>query len=154
MEGEKIEHMRYTWCPENASYFHDTYDTIEDCVESAKTEYYGSTGEFYGNDDRYSPVIKIGTVDDIDYDRLAKVCFDNLTDTVYEEMQQFAFGTDSEAECYCISGDAEESFRESIKENIKKHLFVAPNMRTNFFKRKYDLIFGRWVDEDEENALF
>lgn len=145
MENNK-ENCQYTWYPENSYRFYETYDNLEEMIKIAKKEYDNKTGEFYGNDDRYSPVINVGTVENINYDSIIETCYDAIKDAVNDYVDDFAFGMYYESECYYEQG-TEEKVKEKLNEIVKR-IYINPTSKCHPFKEKYDLINDCWVNEN------
>lgn len=144
MEYNK-ENYQYTWYPENTDGFYEIYDNLEEMIKIAKKEYDSKTGVFYGCDDRYSPIINIGTVEYINNDSIINACYYAIQDTVANCIDDFSFGLNAETECYYENG-TENKVKEKIKEIIEC-LYLYPSSKSNAFKGKYDLINNKWINE-------
>lgn len=140
-----MENKEYTWCPENADTFYETYSTAEECISVAKHEYDTKTGEFYGNDERYSPLINVGIVEHIDYDGMVDYCLDSIIDAAWDYVDSFAVETNAETECSFNKKDLANS-KAKLKEIIQS-LFINPTRKMHSLKMKYDLNKNGWIDE-------
>lgn len=139
MEENKI----YTWYPENSDKFYDEFNSMEEAIASAKSDFINKNGEFYGEDNNcYSTRICIGTVEYLDMDSLVDNTFNDLLDNLLGYVEDFAFGMNYEAECYA---ENKENAKKKLRDILENDIYINPNKKSRTFKGYYDLLLDKWV---------
>lgn len=142
---------KYTWYPENCDTYYDTYSSIEECISAAQKEYNTKTGNFYGCDNRYSPIIIVGIVEKINPYKLIEEWRKNIEFTAFNFVDNFNYSSKhgSKEDTKCYFDKEKESFVNDRLIDIYNCLTIYPYAKTRDFKDKYDLLKQCWILEDD-----
>lgn len=135
----------YTWYPENADRFNDTYDSIEDAIEDAQDRFDNQCEEY--DDEDNSCIINIGEVEHFNVRAAVESIVDDIQDNLECSIDDFASGIDWETEAQILKKD-KDTFKEeatnALLPIVEKYFHFSPEMKSWDIKQ-YDLKEKKYV---------
>jgi hypothetical protein len=144
---EKKSNKQYSWFPKGGN-CPDVFDSIGEAVRDAQHRY-NNGDDPYEDGDEYTPaIIYVGPARSFDMENAVKVIVEEIEDNIGEQMVDFSFGCDFEAECQILKKDKEIFIKEATQALlpiVEKYVYINPPWVCTPTK-KYDLKNKNWIE--------